>query len=124
MFYRLAADFVVFLHFVFILFVIFGALLAFWRRWIVFLHVPAAVYGALIEFCGWICPLTPLENRLRAAAGDAGYSGGFIERYLMPLIYPDEYTLQVQLACGIFVVVINIALYGLLLYRLSSGKNN
>jgi len=87
-----------------------GFLVAKWR-WVLFLHLPAAVWGALIEFQGWLCPLTPLEQRLRQAAGEQGYSGGFIEHYLLPVIYPQALTTDIQMALGGFVILINIAVY-------------
>lgn len=107
-----AADAVLLLHLLFIVFAVFGAALL-WR-WpqLVWLHLPAALWGATIEFTGGICPLTPLENRLRRAAGEQGYSGGFVEHYLMPLIYPEALTREVQWLMGGVVVAINLALYG------------
>ena len=81
------------------------------------LHVPAFAWGALIEFKGWICPLTPLENMLRARAGQAGYSGGFIEHYITRLIYPAGLTPRIQVAIGVFVLVLNTALYWWILRR-------
>ena len=77
------------------------------------LHLPAVAWGALIELIGWICPLTPLEQRFRQAAGEAGYSGGFIEQYLLPLIYPDNLTREIQLALGMLVIIFNALIYGL-----------
>lgn len=113
----LAADAVLLLHGIFILFVVAGGLLA--LRWppAAALHLPCAAWGAYIEFSGGICPLTPLEQRLRAAAGEAGYSGGFIEHYLLPLIYPAGLTPTVQLMLGSAVIVINVAVYALVLRR-------
>lgn len=110
--YRIAADLTVITHFLFILLVVFGGLLVI--RWAkaAWLHVPAAVWGALVEFSGLYCPLTPLENRLRQAGGEAGYSGGFIEHYLIPLIYPDGLTRGVQGWLGAAVLLINISVYG------------
>jgi hypothetical protein len=85
---RIAADLVVLAHLGFILFVILGGLLVLrWPR-MAWIHLPAVIWGALIEFAGWICPLTPLENWLREASGTAGYQGGFIEHYLVPIVYP------------------------------------
>jgi len=111
--FRFAADLVVLTHFTFVLFVVFGALLALrWPR-VIFLHLPAAIWGALIEFQGWICPLTPLENRLRSLGGQAGYAGGFIEHYLLPLLYPSGLTRTMQFTLGAVVVAINGLLYGL-----------
>ncbi|MEE8361742.1 MAG: DUF2784 domain-containing protein [Gemmatimonadales bacterium] len=113
MLYRIAADLVVLTHFMFVLFVVFGALLALrWPR-VILLHLPAAVWGALIEFQGWICPLTPWENRLRSLGGQAGYDGGFIEHYLLPLLYPAGLTRTVQLTLAAAVVAVNGLLYAL-----------
>ena len=118
MFYSLAADGVVLIHFGFVLFVVAGALLAFRWRWMALLHLPAVAWAALLEFRGWLCPLTPLEQRLRAAGGQAGYSGGFVEQYILPVLYPAELDSRMQIALGSFVIVINVALYGWLLWRL------
>ena len=112
---QLLADLVVLLHLAFVLFVVFGGLLVLRRRRIAWLHVPAFVWGAAIEFGGWICPLTPLENRLREMGGAGGYAGGFVERYLVPILYPGELTREIQIALGIAVLLINLAIYGFLL---------
>ena len=120
MFYRLAADAVVLLHLGFVLFVVAGALLVFRWRWIALLHVPAVAWAVLLEFRGWLCPLTPLELRLRAAGGQAGYSGGFVEQYILPVLYPAELDSSLQIALGSVVIAINIALYGWLLWRLKN----
>ena len=120
--YRLLADLVVVFHLLFILYGLFGGLLGLWRRWALLLHLPAAVWIALIEFAGWICPLTPLENHLRLAGGAAGYQGGFIEHYLIPLIYPAGLTPQIQTWLGLMAVGINIMIYGFVLYRWSGRK--
>jgi hypothetical protein len=107
------ADAVVLLHLAFIVFVVAGAVLLFrWPR-VAWLHVPALLWGAYAEFSGALCPLTPLENRLRALAGDAGYSGGFVEHYLIPLIYPEALTREWQMLLGVVVVAINATLYAL-----------
>ena len=95
--YRFLADAVVLLHTAFVVFVVCGGLLVLWRRWMAFVHLPAAVWGVYIEFSGRICPLTPLENHLRAMAGDAGYSGDFVDRYLMPVLYPPGLRRDVQI---------------------------
>jgi hypothetical protein len=90
------------------------------------MHVPAVVWGALIELAGWICPLTPLENRLRGAAGEAAFAGGFIDRYIMPIIYPAGLTRGMQLTLGTVVIFVNLVVYGLLVLRrkrLSSHDN-
>jgi hypothetical protein len=115
--FRILADLVVGLHFLFVLFVILGGLLALRWRWIPWLHLPAALWGALIEFGGWICPLTPLEKTLRARAGDAGYVGGFIDHYLIPVLYPGALTRNFQFVLGAAVIVINLLVYGWLKRR-------
>ncbi len=91
-----------------------------WRRLFVFLHIPAAVWVALISFKGWICPLTPLEIRLRRAAGEQGYSGGFVEHYIIPVIYPEQLNFNVQIVLGIAAVAINFVIYVLVYYQLKS----
>jgi hypothetical protein len=117
----LAADAVVLLHLAFIAFVVGGAALLWrWPR-VALLHVPAALWGAYVELAGTYCPLTPLENRLRARAGGA-YSGGFVEHYLLPLIYPEALTRELQLLLGLFVVCLNLLLYGLWLAGRRRGR--
>jgi hypothetical protein len=114
---RIAADLLVVLHALFIVFVVAGGLLALrWPR-AAAVHLPCAIWGALIEFTGGVCPLTPLEQSLRAAAGQAGYRGGFIEHYLLPVIYPSGLTPAVQGVLGVLVIVVNLLVYGLVLYR-------
>jgi hypothetical protein len=111
--YRIAADAVVAVHLLFIVFVVLGGLLVLrWPRaaWV---HLPCAIWGFLIEVFGWICPLTPLENWLRARAGGGGYSGGFTESYVLPLVYPGELTRGIQLALAAGVVVINVTIYSI-----------
>jgi Protein of Unknown function (DUF2784) len=106
MWYRIAADLVVAAHLLFICFVIGGAFLAWRWPWVIWVYLPAAVYGALIEFIGFTCPLTPVENYLRHRAGEAGYRGGFIAHYLLRVIYPAGLTRGVQVVLGAGVVVI------------------
>ena len=101
---RLAADLLVVIHLGFILFVIGGGFLLLKWRWLVVAHLPAALWGALIEFQGWLCPLTPLEQRLRLAAGEQGYAGGFIQHYLLPVIYPEALTRDIQILLGVAVI--------------------
>jgi hypothetical protein len=115
--YRLGADLVVAVHVLFIAFVVAGGFLA-WR-WpkLVWAHVPAAIWGALIEFAGWICPLTPLENALRTRAGEVGYAGGFVEHYVLPLVYPAGLTRAVQIALGAAVILVNAVAYGVIVAR-------
>ena len=109
----LAANAVLLLHGLFIAFVVGGAALLWcWPR-LVWLHLPAVAWGATVEFTGWLCPLTPLENHLRRAAGAQGYSGGFVEHYLLPLIYPEGLTRDAQWWLGAVVLSINGLLYAL-----------
>jgi hypothetical protein len=115
--YRVLADRVVGLHALFVVFVVAGGLLALRWPWVVAAHLPAAVWGALIEFRGWICPLTPLEKSLRESAGQAGYQGGFIEHYLLPVLYPAGLTGRVQLVLGSLVIAVNVVIYGMVLWR-------
>ena len=114
---RILADLVVGLHFVFVVFVVAGGLLV--LRWpkVAFVHLPAAVWGAAIEFAGWVCPLTPLENSLRRQAGESGYSTGFLEHYLLPVLYPSALTRDTQLLLGAAVIGINLAIYVYVLRR-------
>ncbi len=114
---RLLADLLVVLHLLFILFVVLGGLLVLRWPWLAWLHLPCAAWGAVVELTGRICPLTPLENRLRLEAGQAGYSGGFIDHYLIPVVYPPGLTPAWQVALGVGVLVINGVLYGLLIRR-------
>lgn len=119
--YWLLANTLVLLHLAFILFVVAGGLLTAWKPRLVWLHVPAALWGALIEFMGWICPLTPLENRFRRLSGEAGYEGGFVEHYLIPLIYPDTLTAATQYVLGALVLSTNALIY-LWLWRRGNWK--
>ncbi len=105
------ADLLVVVHIAFVLFVVLGALLVLrWPR-LVWVHVPAAAWGAATEFMGWICPLTPLENHLRQRGGAATYQGEFIEQHVLPLLYPAHLTRQRQIWLGCFAVLINLFLY-------------
>ena len=109
--YGLLADIVVGVHALFVLFVVLGGLLVLrWPR-LAYLHVPAAIWGAAIEFAGWICPLTPLEQWLRREAGSAGYSGSFIEHYILPILYPSALTREIQLILGFLVIGFNLTIY-------------
>ena len=118
MLYRVAADLLVLLHLLFIIFVVAGGFTVFKWHWMAWFHVPAAFWGAMIEFRGWICPLTPLENTLRKLAGEEGYSEGFIEHYILQVVYPPGLTRDLQMTLGTLVVVINVLIYGVLLYRM------
>ena len=115
--HSLLADLVVGLHLAFVLFVVFGGLLALRRRRVAWLHLPAVVWGALIEWRGWICPLTPLEVSLRRRAGEAGYQEGFLDHYVIPLLYPPGLTRELQLAMAAGVLALNAVVYGIVLWR-------
>jgi hypothetical protein len=115
--FSLLADLVVVIHFLFILFVIFGGLLVLHKRSWAWLHIPVAVWGALVELTGWICPLTPLENWLRLQGGVSVYTSDFIERYVVSLIYPSSFTRSQQLILGLGVIVINGLIYGWIMWR-------
>jgi hypothetical protein len=107
----LLADALVVLHLLFVAFVMAGGFL--FGRWprLAWVHLPAAAWGAFVEFSGVICPLTPLENRLRVLGGGSAYAGDFVERYLLPVLYPEHLTLVIQQGLGVIVVVVNFAAY-------------
>lgn len=111
MIFRALADAVLVLHLAFILFIVLGGFLVLRRPRLAWLHLPATAWGAWIEFAGWICPLTPLENWLRARAGGGEFTGGFIEHYLTALIYPGALTRNLQWLLGAFVLAINAGVY-------------
>ncbi len=107
----LLADVVLLTHLAFVLFVLFGGLLALKWRSTIWFHLPAAAWGAFIELSGWICPLTPLENWLREQGGAAAYEGDFLGHYLLALLYPDDLTRPTQLMLGLLVIAMNTAIY-------------
>lgn len=111
MLYALAADLVLALHLLFVLAVVFGAFGWLWWRWAPLVHLPLAAWGAWVELAGWPCPLTTLENRLLAAAGEGGYGESFVAHYLLPVLYPPGLTADAQLVLGLGVVVVNALLY-------------
>ncbi len=112
MLYRLIADLLVVFHLAFVAFVVLGVFAVVRRPALAWVHVPFALWGALIEFAGWVCPLTPLENHFRRLGGEAGYSGGFVEHYLLPVLYPHDLTRTVQVVLGALVLLLNVAGYG------------
>jgi hypothetical protein len=115
--YALLADLTVVLHLAFVVFVVFGGLAVLrWPR-LIRLHLPAAVWGVLIEFAGWICPLTPLENWLRGRSGEAGYEGGFIEHYVTALLYPAGLSRTTQWVLGGLALAVNAAVYAMVVRR-------
>ena len=113
--YELAADLTLIVHFAFILFVIFGALLFFITTKIVFIHIPAFIWGSYIELTHSICPLTYLENWFLNKANLTIYSEGFIQNYLVPIVYPTDLTKDLQIYLGITLIVVNIIIYGFIL---------
>jgi len=115
MLYGVLADFVVMVHFAG------GFFVLRWKR-CAWLHVPVVLWGALIEFTGWICPLTPLENWLRARGGAVGYRSSFIEQYILPVLYPTQLTRQLQITLGLLVLGINLGIYGWVLRRAAKNK--
>jgi hypothetical protein len=117
MLYRVLADLVLVVHASFIVFALFGGLLALRWRVLPWFHLPCVLWAMLLEWRGWICPLTPLENRLRGAAGAHGYSGGFIEHYLLPLVYPGGLTPGLQALFAAVVLGANLAIYALVWQR-------
>ncbi|HMN45307.1 MAG TPA: DUF2784 domain-containing protein [Povalibacter sp.] len=119
---RVLADAVLVIHLAFVIFVVAGGFLALRFPRVAWLHVPAALWGAWIEFSGRICPLTPLENSLRRRGGEAGYGGGFIDHYIMALLYPEGLTREVQFVIGGGVLLVNVIAYTLLVRRLQRRR--
>jgi uncharacterized protein DUF2784 len=114
--FRLLADTIVAAHLAFVLFVVLGGVLVLrWRR-LMWLHIPSAAWGIAVEFAGWVCPLTPIENVLRERAGMAAYQGDFIEQYVVPLLYPGRLTRATQFALGGAALLVNSLVY----WRLAS----
>lgn len=121
MLYRIAAGLVLAAHFLFVVLAVFGALgLLIDERW-AFVHVPVVVRSSVVNLAGWTCPLTPLENRFRAAARQDGYEGGFVEHYLGPLVYPQGMPRRLELVAGITIALWNAAVYAGIYWWLSGG---
>ena len=119
--HELAADIILIIHFLFILFVIFGALLLFVEKKIVFIHIPAIIWGSYIELTHSICPLTYLENWLLQKANLTTYSEGFIQYYLVTIVYPTNLTKDLQIFLGISLIVINIVIYAFIFGKLKKN---
>lgn len=115
--YRALADLIVAVHIGFVLFIVLGGLLVLHWRQAMWFHLPAAVWGALIEFNGWICPLTPLENWLRYLGDEAGYTGGFVEHFLVAILYPEGLTRRFQIILGLVVLAVNVPIYWHVFFR-------
>ena len=117
MVYGVLTDVVVGVHFAFVLFVVLGGLFVLrWKLW-AWIHIPCVLWGALNEFWGWVCPLTPLENWLRQSGGEAAYANSFVEHYILPILYPGELTRGLQILLGLVVIAINVGVYGWLWSR-------
>lgn len=123
---RLLADMVLLLHAAFILFALLGGLLILRKRWMAWIHLPVLLWAALVNLAGWTCPLTPLENVFRASAGQAGYEGGFVEHYIVPLVYPDIMSRDLGIISGLVVLACNGLIYAFVIRRMHrrSGLSN
>jgi uncharacterized protein DUF2784 len=120
--FRMLADATVVLHLLFVAFVVCGGLLALrWPR-VVWAHLPAAAWGAWVEFAGWICPLTPLENWLRVQSGSATYTTSFVERYVLPVLYPASLSRDIQWTLGLLVILLNAIIYAVVASRRTAVK--
>ena len=121
--YQLLADLVVLVHVAFVVFAVLGGLLAArWRR-LVWIHLPAVIWAVIVEFFGWVCPLTPLENWLRRRGGQAGYPSDFIAHYILPALYPEELSREVQICLGALVLLINLSVYTWIFRRKKTSRN-
>ncbi len=120
--FGILADITLIIHLVFIVFAIFGAFLVLKWKYVAWVHVPAFLWAALIELCGWICPLTPLEQWFRIKSGGASYQAGFIEHYLLPLIYPGMLTRSIQIVLGLLVLCLNLMIYTWIMIRITKKK--
>lgn len=118
MIYHVLAKALLLLHLLFVLFVVIGGVLVLYRRKVAWVHIPAAAWGIFVELSGWICPLTPLENLFRANAHLEGYQTGFIEHVIVPVIYPAQLTRHMQVTLGLLVLMVNLGLYGFLIFKL------
>ena len=122
MFYRFGADLVLLVHLLFIGFAFVGGIAVLRWHWLALVHLPAALWATVVELMGRVCPLTPLEVYLRVAAGDAGYSGGFVQHYLLPIVYPAGLTREIQWLLAALVVLVNAAIYAVLLVRVKRRR--
>lgn len=115
---RLLADMVLLLHVAFILFALSGGLIILWKRWVIWIHLPVLLWASVVNLAGWTCPLTPLENALRALAGQVGYEGGFVEHYVVPLVYPDVMFRDLEMVSGLAVLACNVLTYAFVIHRI------
>jgi hypothetical protein len=124
MLYSIAADILLVVHLAFIIFVMLGGLLLLKWTWVGYLHLPAVAWATLLELYGWICPLTPLEQQFRALAGESGYSGGFVQHYLLPIIYPAGLTREVQAILAASVIATNLVIYTVIYVKYRRGRHH
>ena len=122
MLYRIGADLLVVAHLLFIAFAFAGGIAVLRWHWLALVHLPVALWATVVELMGWLCPLTPLENELRMAAGEAGYSGGFVAHYIVSIVYPEGLTRELQWLLAALVVLVNAAIYAVLLIRLKRRR--
>ncbi|MDX2349861.1 MAG: DUF2784 domain-containing protein [Porticoccus sp.] len=115
------ADAVVIFHLLVIIYGLLGGLFVLWRHWTIVLHLPLAIWVSVIEFTHWICPLTPLEKWLRESGGAEAYSAGFVEHYLIPIIYPPGLTPEIQIVLGLGAIGVNLLVYGYVFFRWHSS---
>jgi hypothetical protein len=118
MIYRILADIVVIFHLIFVIFPVIGGLFVLKWRKLIWVHIPVVIWAVVIEFTGFICPLTSLENLLRYKGGQSGYQSDFIEHYIFPLLYPDGLTHTMQIIIGIFVFAVNVIVYSIIIHRI------
>lgn len=118
MIFKLLADLVLILHFVFILFVVLGAFLVLYRHRIAYLHIPMVLWSAVVNLTPLRCPLTPLENYFRLASGETGYEGGFIRHYINPIVYPQDLGIDMALLLGVGVIAWNLLIYLFIVFRM------
>lgn len=121
--YPLLADLIVLIHVAFVIFAILGGFLVAWRPRLIWIHLPAVIWAAIVEFFGCVCPLTPLENWLRRKAESDGYASDFIAHYFLPILYPQGLTREAQIVLGILAVVINLAIYGWVLRKKTRARD-
>lgn len=119
---KVGVDVIVVLHFLFVIFVLLGGLLLLKWKKAAWLHVPAVIWGILVELNGWLCPLTPLENQLRSKAGLGMYDGDFVMHYIMPILYPAELTRSTQILFGTIVIIVNLSIY-IYVFRIKPRKS-
>jgi len=122
MVYRILADLVIVIHLAFVLFAVLGGFLVLKWKHCVWIHLPTVAWAALIEFASWVCPLTPLENWLNERGGEIVYRSGFVEHYILPLLYPTVLTRRLQITLGLSVLVLNLVIYGWVWCRIAKAE--